>query len=260
MSIRAEKRVTAQDHGLFAANYAIYRDRFGCTTVPDGNFEAARLAVPDEPVAAVPRDNAIRVAADGVGNAQDERIATLLARNDLTGKNMRATVVVRDGHIIAEAYGKGFGPGTPLIGWSMTKTVNAAMVGRLMMEGKIRLDDAALLPQWRNDRRAQIKLSDLLGMESGLAFNENYGTVADVTRMLYLDPDETALPASLPLVTDPGKRFNYSSGTSVLISRIWMNRIGDAQTGAGLSATGAVRPSRHVERGAGGGCARYLCR
>jgi CubicO group peptidase (beta-lactamase class C family) len=227
---RGEKRVTARIMGLFAANHAIYRDRLGCTTVPDGNFEAARLALPDEPVAAVPRDNAIRVAADGVGNAQDERIATLLARNDLTGKNMRATVVVRDGHIIAEAYGKGFGPGTPLIGWSMTKTVNAAILGRLMMEGKIRLDDAALLPQWRNDRRAQIKLSDLLGMESGLAFNEDYGTVADVTRMLYLDPDQTALPASLPMVTDPGKRFNYSSGTAVLISRIWMNRIGDEQT------------------------------
>jgi CubicO group peptidase (beta-lactamase class C family) len=170
------------------------------------------------------------VAADGVKSARDERIAALLARRDLAGKNMRAAVVVHDGHIIAEAYGTGFGPGTPLIGWSMTKTVNAAILGRLMMEGKIRLDDAALFPQWRNDRRAQIKLRDLLGMESGLAFNEDYGTVADVTRMLYLDPDQTALPASLPMLTDPGKSFNYSSGTSVLISRIWMDRIGDEQT------------------------------
>jgi CubicO group peptidase (beta-lactamase class C family) len=226
---RGEKRVTARIMGLFAANHAIYRGRLGCTTVPDGNFEAARRAVPDEPAAAAP-DNAIGVAADGVGNAKDERIASLLARRDLIGKNLRAAVVVHDGHIIAEAYGKGFGPGTPLIGWSMTKTVNAAILGRLMMEGKIGLDDAGLLPQWRNDRRAQIKLSDLLGMESGLAFNEDYGTVADVTRMLYLDPDQTALPASLPMLTDPGKNFNYSSGTAVLISRIWMDRLGDEQT------------------------------
>jgi CubicO group peptidase (beta-lactamase class C family) len=65
-------------------------------------------------------------------------------------------------------------------------------------------------------------------MESGLGFNENYGTVADVTRMLYLDADETALPASRALSSDPGTKFNYSSGTSVLISRIWMNRIADS--------------------------------
>jgi CubicO group peptidase (beta-lactamase class C family) len=226
---RAQRRVTARILGLFAPNHAFYRDRFGCTTVPDGNFEAARRAVPEEPAAAMP-DSSIPLAADAVDEARDQPIATLLAREDLTGPNMRAILVMHHGRIVAEAYGEGFGPGTPLIGWSMTKTVNAAILGRLMMEGRIRLDEAGLLPQWRNDRRARIKLSDLLAMESGLAFNEDYGTVADVTRMLYLDPDQTALPANLPMLTDPGWSFHYSSGTSVLISRIWMNRIGDERT------------------------------
>ncbi|MGO7360457.1 DUF3419 family protein, partial [Rhizobium ruizarguesonis] len=50
-----------------------------------------------------------------------------------------------------------------------------------------------MLAQWKNDTRSRIKVSDLLGMESVLAFNEDYGDVADVTRMLYLDPDMQAM-------------------------------------------------------------------
>lgn len=224
----AEKTVTARILGLFATNYALYRDGFGCTSVPDGDFAAARQAVPAVSMPK-PQDNQ-GVWPDGkdAGGFADARVAALLAKPELTGQNMRAVVVVRDGKIIGEVYGDGFGPTTPLIGWSMTKTVNAALAGRLMLAGKLGFEDADLLPQWRGDTRSRITLGHLLGMESGLGFNENYGTVADVTRMLYLDADETLLPASLPLEADPGTRFNYSSGTSVLISRIWMDRIGNA--------------------------------
>ena len=70
---------------------------------------------------------------------------------------------------------------------------------------------------------AHIRLGDLLGMESGLAFNESYGAVSDVTRMLYLSPDMAALPASAPQIAAPGTRFSYSTGTAVLLSRLWMN-------------------------------------
>jgi CubicO group peptidase (beta-lactamase class C family) len=225
----AEKRVTARILGLFAANYAVYREGFGCTSVPDGDFAAALKAVPAAPTGTPAEIQGVWPEGNDSGTFADQRISAILADPELTGQNMRAVVVVHNGRIVGEAYGDGFGPDTPLIGWSMTKTVNAAIVGRLMLVGKIGFEDAALLPQWRDDKRAQITLGHLLGMESGLGFNEDYGTVADVTRMLYLDPDETALPASRALAADPGTKFNYSSGTSVLISRIWMDRIGNPQ-------------------------------
>ncbi|MEK1895680.1 MAG: serine hydrolase [Rhizobium sp.] len=226
---RQEKRVTARILGVFAPGYAIYRGALGCSSVPDGDFEAAASAVPDRPVAPEPQNDEIWPQGNAVAKVDDSRVDALLSDSDLIGPAARAVVVVHNGRIIAERYGDGFMPTTPLTGWSMTKTVNAAIVGRLMLDNKIAFGDAALLPQWQGGDHSAIKLSDLLGMESGLAFNESYGTVADVTRMLYLDADMTALPASLPLEASPGERFNYSSGTSVLISKIWMDRIGNMQ-------------------------------
>ncbi|CDM58404.1 MULTISPECIES: serine hydrolase domain-containing protein [Rhizobium] len=226
---RQEKRVTARILGVFAPGYAIYRGALGCSSVPDGDFEAAASAVPDRPAAPEPQNDEIWPEGNAVAKVDDSRVDALLSDTNLTGPEARAVVVVHNGRIIAEHYGDGFNPTTPLTGWSMTKTVNAAIVGRLMLDNRIAFGDAALLPQWQGGDHSAIKLRDLLGMESGLAFNESYGTVADVTRMLYLDADMTALPASLPLEASPGVRFNYSSGTSVLISKIWMDRIGNMQ-------------------------------
>ncbi len=69
----------------------------------------------------------------------------------------------------------------------MTKTVNAALVGIAMGQGAMKLDDAALFAQWKNDTRASIRVCRSSFHEDGLAFNENYGNVSDVTRMLYLE-------------------------------------------------------------------------
>ncbi|MBB3590225.1 hypothetical protein FHX08_000569 [Rhizobium sp. BK529] len=225
---RDSGRVTSRFMGLFAASYALYRGAFGCTSVPDGDFDAAAKAVPLLPAPRVDDNDAVWPDGEGVDQATgNAKIAALLADARLAGPAMRAMVVVQDGHIIAESYAPGFSASTPLIGWSMTKTVNAALIGRLMLSGKISYDDTHLLPQWANDPRGNIRLSDLMGMESGLAFNEDYGAVADVTRMLYLDPDMVSLPASAPLVAAPGTNFHYSSGTALLLSRIWMNKVGD---------------------------------
>lgn len=238
---RERKLVTARILGLFAPGYAMYRGAFGCTAVPGGDFEQAERFVPDAPDVVVAKRDAPWPDGERV-DSSGEKVTEILDDPALTGGEMRAVVVVHDGRIIAERYGEGFDATTPLIGWSMTKTVNAALVGRLMQEGRISLTDDHLLPRWGNSDYARIRLSDLMGMESGLAFNEDYGAVADVTRMLYLDPDMTALPASRPLAHRPGTVFNYSSGSSVLISRIWMDRAGDAATALAYPAKALFQP------------------
>lgn len=219
---RESKRVNAALLGSIAPSEAVYRDGTGCTVGQIGSVQSATNATKPGLV----NDPEVLWPERGKTDS-DESLASILSDVALSGPGMRAVVIVRHGNIVAETYGEGFSKDTPLLGWSMTKTVNAAIIGRLMIEGRMSFDEKNLFPEWRDDRRALIRISDLLGMESGLDFNENYGTVADVTRMLFLEPDMARFVESLPLEDEIGSRFTYSSGTSVLLSRIWMDRIGN---------------------------------
>lgn len=239
---RAEKTVTVHFLGLFAPGHAAWHEDFGCAGVPDGDFEAARQAVSDVPMPDMPAGDPSVAWPEGEAAAPEARFQALLADPALTGPGMRATVVVHDGRIVAEAYGEGFSPQTPLAGWSMTKTVNAALVGRLFLMGALSPERADLFPEWRGDARARITLADLLAMESGLAFNEHYGAVADVTRMLFLEPDMTRFVLSLPLEANPGERFTYSSGTAVLLSRLWMGATGGRAQALSFPAGALFQP------------------
>lgn len=218
-----EKTVTTHLLGLFAPGYAAWHEGFGCSGVPDGDFQAARQAVSDVPRPRIPAADPAVAWPEGEAVTPDARIAALLADPDLAGPGMRAIAVVHDGRIVAERYADGFSEKTPLLGWSMTKSVNAVLVGRLMLAGVLNPAMNDLFPEWRGDARAKITLGQLLAMESGLAFNESYGSVTDVTRMLFLEPDMSRFVLSLPLEANPGERFNYSSGDAVLLSRFWMS-------------------------------------
>jgi CubicO group peptidase (beta-lactamase class C family) len=138
---------------------------------------------------------------------------------------MRAIVVVRDGHIVGETYGAGFGPSTPLQGWSMTKTVNAALVGMAIKDGKLSLDQENLFPQWAGDARKDISVADLMAMTSGLKWSE-VGNFPDTYVLEDLAKDAAAFARDRPLVAPPGTTFNYSGGSSVLLARLWQNAVG----------------------------------
>jgi len=220
---RTEKRVHAALLGIFAGNDAVYREGLGCAVTPDG----ATVAATSAPVPAVTAADPSALWPDGGKVESDPSVARLLSDAALAGPGMRAVVVVKKGRIVGETYSPGFSKETPLIGWSMTKTVNAAIIGTLVRDGKLSLEDKGLFAQWQGNQRGDIRIADLAAMESGLAFNEDYGAVADVTRMLYLEPDMASFAADQPLEADPGSRFSYSSGTAVMLSKIWMDKIGD---------------------------------
>ncbi|WP_011581359.1 MULTISPECIES: serine hydrolase domain-containing protein [Chelativorans] len=211
--------------GLFGSigdGLALFRGATGCAAVPDGDLAAARGIVADLPTAT--GNVELWPAGDRIEVSANPAMAEVLDDPGMTGPGMRAIVIVRDGRIIGERFGPGVeGYDQPLIGWSMTKTVNAAIVGTLAGAGRLSVEEGNLLPQWAGDSRAEITLAQLLGMESGLAFNENYGNVSDVTRMLFLEPDMAAFAANQPLLYRPGTHFSYSSGASVIVSRIWQN-------------------------------------
>jgi CubicO group peptidase (beta-lactamase class C family) len=131
-------------------------------------------------------------------------------------RNTRAVVVVKDGQLIAERYGEGFDADTPLLGWSMTKSVASAMVGRLVGTGALGLEDDRLSARW-DDERAEITVGHLLHMTDGLEFDEVYDLDTDATNMLFTPRDTGELAADKPLLHPPGTTWQYSSGTTNIL-------------------------------------------
>ena len=222
------KTVRARLLGAFGGGTAAYREGAGCAAVPDGDLAAA--ALPPVPAPAAVTGTGLWPEGNDVAPSQDPAVAAILDDPAMAGPGMRAVVVVKNGRIVGERYGEGFSAETPLLGWSMTKTVTAAIIGTVIGDGKLALDRTGLFEAWKADGRNAIKLSDLMSMSSGLEFNEDYGDVTDVTRMLYLEPDMAAFAAAKPLKDEIGKVFSYSSGTTVMLSRIWQDAVGDKAT------------------------------
>jgi len=221
----ANRRVEAALFGLFGKRYAAYAEGRGCTLVSKDEIPARAAAPPLLPLA---MPDALWPAGETAQLSNNRRLRTALNDPVFQGPGMRAIVVVHDGRIVGETYGEGFNASTPLLGWSMTKTVNAALVGMAIKDGKLSLDQKGLFPQWAGDARANISVADLMAMSSGLEFNEDQGLFSDVARMEFLVRDATAFARDKALAAMPGTTFHYGSGSSVLLARIWQDAIGAA--------------------------------
>lgn len=138
----------------------------------------------------------------------------------------RAFIIMHDGEIAAERYGAGYGPDTRMVSWSMAKTISAIMIGMLVSDGRLSMDQSAPIELWQRpgDPRGEITLRQLLQMRSGLRHTEAgdppYGS--SEVRMLFLDGrDNMARWAKeQPLEAEPGAKFEYSSNTSVILADI----------------------------------------
>lgn len=214
------QRVSVSLFGVFAERQAQYVEGRGCVNFFKDKV-VERLTAP--PPSARDAD-ALWPDGEKAQLSDDARLRAAMNDPALLGPGFRAVVVVHDGRIVGETYGQGFDASTPLQGWSMTKTVNAALVGMAIGDGKLSLDRKTLFPQWAGDARAQISVADLVAMSGGLEWNEDQ----DTGHMETLASDAAAYALNLPLVYPPGTKFNYSGGESVLLTRLWMNAVGEA--------------------------------
>src|SRR5262245_10723732 len=144
-------------------------------------------------------------------------------------RRTRAVVVLQDGEIVAEQYAPGFDASTRFSGWSMAKSVLNALVGILLGEGRLSLQQAALWPDWQAaDPRSAITLEDLLRMRSGLKFAEVYSDFSsEVIEMLFNQSDTAAYAAHQPLSATPGTTWSYASGTTNILSAIVRRVVGE---------------------------------
>jgi len=156
-----------------------------------------------------------------------------------------AVAVVHRGGLLAERYGgelehwdrpnEPVEPGTRLLSWSMAKSMLHAAVGTLVADGRLALDAPAAVPEWDSagDPRRAITLENLLAMRDGLAFSEVYDDagVSDVIEMLFGagQADMAHFAADRTLAHPPDTVFNYSSGTSNIVSGIVARTVGPGE-------------------------------
>ncbi len=147
----------------------------------------------------------------------------------------RALLVLRDGELLYERYGAGFGRDSKLISWSMAKSITAVLIGFLVSDGQLSLDGPAPVAAWQRsgDPRGAITLRDLLHMSSGLDHVEEGDPVwaGDTVEMLFGGgaQDMAGFAEAKPAVARPREIFNYSSATSVILADILANTLTPAR-------------------------------
>ena len=220
-----EKSVTSTAFGL-KTRKAIYKDGLGAILLPHGK-ENKPLNLPKPkrnfnsinkpfPYGNLPQKDTV------FSNVDYQKLNKILTsafdkNNERTNKT-RAVLVIYKNHIIAEKYKDGFDENSILLGWSMTKSITSAVLGILEKQGKIKLNQSHLFKEWENDERKNITLKNLLNMNSGLAWNEDYSSISDVTKMLFLAEDMPKVQIDKKMVGKPNESWNYSSGTTNLLS------------------------------------------
>jgi CubicO group peptidase (beta-lactamase class C family) len=223
--IDEEKREVVSTIFGMAKQRAVFRENLGCILIHGSDDYGVTLSLP--PFEPMDEDPLLK----NTDSLQFDRelLDQVLKKAIQPGTSTRAVIVVYDDVLVGEKYADGFDAHTPLLGWSMTKSITNALVGILVRAGQLTLDQDHLIPAWTDDR-ADIRLRDLMQMQSGLKFNENYATLSDATEMLYRSEDMAERAAQMPLEHEIGKVWYYSSGTTNILSGILKDRFRDEES------------------------------
>lgn len=216
-----KQSVRASFFGL-AQREAFFRPGIGCTLLNDPEQKLAKV------------QGAAAGAKKGVEAIvkEDVRLAKALdfGMAPVPGGGARGLVVMQNGVVIGERYAEGYEKDTPLLGWSMTKTLTAMAYGATLpidstLDLSAEVNRKSLYVEWEKDSRRNITIGDLLHMNSGLAWNEAYSSITDATIMLHEQPDMAAYAAGMPAEFAPGDDWKYSSGTTNVIMNLVVQRL-----------------------------------
>lgn len=213
---------TVTSRFLWGKATAAYREGYGVTLLRGVKAEELRQhafpllveTAPLEPLAL--GDSAIR--------ARLELIAEALVDNHAYNGNPFAFMALHKGEVVAERYDKGIRSDMKLLSWSMAKSFTNAITGIMAGDGLVDINAPMDISEWQNDDRKNITLNDLLQMQSGLEWNEDYGARSDVNLMLHREQDMGLFALSKPLEHEPGSYWYYSSGSTNIVMRYLRSR------------------------------------
>lgn len=219
---------------LWGKSKAIYRKGFGATLLR-GTDEAQlrKIQFPVIPetyrqdTLAWPLGNVLPESATSTDQEELNAITEKLMDNDGYGGHAFAFLVVHRGIPVAEAYQPEFDAKTRFLSWSMAKSITNTLAGIMVKEKMWDINQPVDLQEWKNDERRTITIHNLMQMQSGLRWNEDYGNRSDVTLMLYDENDFARFAFSQPLEYPAGTHWYYSSGSVNVVNYLMRKTIGN---------------------------------
>lgn len=211
---------------LWGKSKAIYRRGFGCTllrgmdeaTLRSVKFPKSQLVTYNQDTISWPMGNQMPDTITEIDKLKLAEVTQKLMVENKYNGHAFAFMVVHKGFPVAESYQPEFNLKTRFLCWSMAKSFTNALVGVMVKEGNLDIFKPVNLPEWQNDDRKQITINDLMQMQSGLKWNEDYGTRSDVTAMLYCEHDFARYAYNRPLDFPIGSKWCYSSGSANVIN------------------------------------------
>ncbi len=170
--------------------------------------------------------------------------AVLRLHRDLCARSgADACIVVRDGVLVDEWYGHNYAEPVPAM--SSTKSITGLLVGLLIADGKLSIDDpvSRWIPEWRAGAAAKVTVRHLLTMTSGLPDDRSTGDVGSVK-------DKEMFAFGRRLSARPGEKWAYTNNgvfiLSPLIKRAAREPVADYANRRLFAPLGMRRTQMHV--------------
>lgn len=223
-----EKSVTSRF--LWGKSKALYRDGFGSVILHKG-FTEEQLLKEKFPVSQAldylkdtvdwPLGDRITVSyPENVNDVALKDIAVNLIDSQKYSGTPFSFLVLYKNYPVIEYYKQGFNQNTRLLSWSMAKSFTNAITGVMTKDGMVDIYQPTGVQEWQNDDRSEININDLLQMQSGLKWNEDYGSSSDVNVMLHKTNDMGLYAIEQPFENRPGAVWYYSSGSANIVCKL----------------------------------------
>ncbi len=105
----------------------------------------------------------------------------------------------------------------------MAKSVVSLLIGVAIDEGAIKSVNQKVgdfLPQYKEGANAQLTIRHLLTMSAGLNWDESYASPLSMTTAAYYGDNLEKLMQEMEVVTTPGQKTNYQSGSTQVLAQI----------------------------------------
>jgi CubicO group peptidase (beta-lactamase class C family) len=220
---------------LWGRSKSVYRNDFGVTLVRKTRESKIReVKFPSMPPPGYRKDtiswplgDIIPDTLSGINTEELSSISKKLINENGYGGNAFAFMVLHKGIPVEEAYKQQFSKETRFLSWSIAKSFVNGLVGVLVNEGGLDINKPTGLEEWQNDDRRDITWNDLMRMQSGLEWNEDYGSRSDVNLMLFCRNDMASYVRNQKLIFPVGSHFEYSGGSVNLLSYLIRKHFND---------------------------------